>query len=144
MYVNFSKAVIYCDLFKILKIIKIFLRWSAFLLYFGYSPAEVKDQKPLAVFKMVIEFALEYRTNRDKILQMRKRMQEKRERNKTRGMMIGVAQGATAHRRSLKSSAEPTGDGSASHRDISDREVSFKFYFCINKIFSDIKKCHAC
>lgn len=41
---------------------------------------------------MVIEFALEYRTNRDKILQMRKRMTEKRERNKTRGMMISMAQ----------------------------------------------------
>jgi hypothetical protein len=41
----------------------------------------------------VIEFALEYRTNRDKILQMRKRLAEKRERNKTRGMMIGMAQG---------------------------------------------------
>lgn len=46
----------------------------------------------MSVFKMVIEFALEYRTNRDKILQMRKRVAEKRERNKTRGMMIGVAQ----------------------------------------------------
>lgn len=41
---------------------------------------------------MIIEFALEYRTNRDKILQMRKRMTEKRERNKTRGMMISMAQ----------------------------------------------------
>lgn len=46
----------------------------------------------MSVFKMVIEFALEYRTNRDKILQMRKRVAEKRERNKTRGMMISVAQ----------------------------------------------------
>lgn len=85
------------------------------MLYFGYSPAEVKEQKPLAVFKMVIEFALEYRTNRDKILQMRKRMLEKRERNKTRGMMIEVAQGATAHRRSSKSNGV----------EQSDREVGF-------------------
>ena len=45
-------------------------RWNAFLLYFGYSPSEVKDQKPTGVFKMVIEFALEYRTNRDKIVQV--------------------------------------------------------------------------
>ncbi|KAI1705720.1 formin homology 2 domain-containing protein [Ditylenchus destructor] len=67
-------------------------RWNAFLLYFGYSAAEVKDQKPSTVFKMVIEFSLEYRTNRDKILQMRKRMAEKRERNKTRGIMISAAQ----------------------------------------------------
>lgn len=62
------------------------------MLYFGYAANEIKDQKPMSVFKMVIEFALEYRTNRDKILQMRKRVAEKRERNKTRGMMIGVAQ----------------------------------------------------
>lgn len=41
--------------------------------------------KPTAVFKMVIEFALEYRTTRDKILQQRKRLADKRERNKTRG-----------------------------------------------------------
>jgi len=46
-------------------------RWNAFLLYFGYSAGEVKDQKPTSVFKMVIEFALEYRTNRDKIVQVR-------------------------------------------------------------------------
>ncbi|KAL7072201.1 hypothetical protein ACQ4LE_008503 [Meloidogyne hapla] len=71
-------------------------RWNAFLLYFGYSPSEVKDQKPVNVFKMVIEFALEYRTARDKILQTRKRLAEKRERNKTRGMMIGAAQNVAA------------------------------------------------
>lgn len=69
-------------------------RWNAFLLYFGYAPGDIKDQKPINVFKMVIEFALEYRTSRDKILQTRKRLQEKRERNKTRGMMIGAAQNA--------------------------------------------------
>ncbi|KAL3122098.1 hypothetical protein niasHT_009391 [Heterodera trifolii] len=74
-------------------------RWSAFLLYFGYAHGEVKDQKPLNVFKMVIEFALEYRTSRDKILQTRKRLQEKRERNKTRGMMIGAAQNAAVQRK---------------------------------------------
>ncbi|KAI6239779.1 FH2 domain-containing protein [Aphelenchoides fujianensis] len=69
-----------------------FYKWNSFLLYIGYGPNEIKDLKPMVVFKTIIEFALEYRTNRDKILQMRKRMAEKRERNKTRGMMIGVAQ----------------------------------------------------
>lgn len=39
----------------------------------------------MTVFKMVNEFALEYRTTRDKILQQRKRLADKRERNKTRG-----------------------------------------------------------
>uniref|UniRef100_A0A7E4V9J0 GBD/FH3 domain-containing protein n=1 Tax=Panagrellus redivivus TaxID=6233 RepID=A0A7E4V9J0_PANRE len=72
-------------------------RWKTFLLYFGYAPEEINHQKPMNVFKMVNEFALEYRTNRDKILAMRKRMAEKRERNKTRGMMIGVAQKQAAN-----------------------------------------------
>lgn len=60
-------------------------RWHAFLLYFGYSVEEIPKQTPNDVFKMVTEFALEYRTTREKILQQRKRMAEKRERNKTRG-----------------------------------------------------------
>ncbi|WKX89466.1 hypothetical protein Q1695_008818 [Nippostrongylus brasiliensis] len=60
-------------------------RWHAFLLYFGYAVNEIPDQNPNDVFKMVTEFALEYRTTREKILQQRKRMAEKRERNKTRG-----------------------------------------------------------
>lgn len=65
-------------------------RWHGFLLYFGYSVQEIPDQKPNEVFKMVTEFALEYRTTRDKILQQKKRMAEKRERNKTRGKMWAV------------------------------------------------------
>uniref|UniRef100_A0A182ESN9 FH2 domain-containing protein n=1 Tax=Onchocerca ochengi TaxID=42157 RepID=A0A182ESN9_ONCOC len=62
-----------------------FNRWHAFLLFFGYSVQEVPTLKPMTVFKMVNEFALEYRTTRDKILQQRKRLADKRERNKTRG-----------------------------------------------------------
>lgn len=55
------------------------------MLFFGYSVHEVPTLKPMTVFKMVNEFALEYRTTRDKILQQRKRLADKRERNKTRG-----------------------------------------------------------
>uniref|UniRef100_A0A913HUN6 FH2 domain-containing protein n=1 Tax=Strongyloides stercoralis TaxID=6248 RepID=A0A913HUN6_STRER len=62
-------------------------RWHAFLLFFGYTVQDIPNQKPMAVCKMVIEFALEYRTTRDKILQQRKRLADKRERNKTRGKM---------------------------------------------------------
>ncbi|VDK83977.1 unnamed protein product [Litomosoides sigmodontis] len=62
-----------------------FNRWHAFLLFFGYGVNEVPTLKPMAVFKMVNEFALEYRTTRDKILQQKKRLADKRERNKTRG-----------------------------------------------------------
>ncbi|VDM69403.1 unnamed protein product [Strongylus vulgaris] len=76
-------------------------RWHAFLIYFGYSVNEIPDQNPNEVFKMVTEFALEYRTTREKILQQRKRMAEKRERNKTRlrheemsRMLTGLADSA--------------------------------------------------
>lgn len=55
------------------------------MLFFGYSVNEVPTLKPMIVFKMVNEFALEYRTTRDKILQQKKRLADKRERNKTRG-----------------------------------------------------------
>uniref|UniRef100_A0A8R1E1J3 Uncharacterized protein n=2 Tax=Caenorhabditis japonica TaxID=281687 RepID=A0A8R1E1J3_CAEJA len=70
-------------------------RWHAFLLYFGYSVDEIPNQTPNDVFKMVTEFALEYRTTRDKILQQRKRLAEKRERNKTRGK-IWALEGSSA------------------------------------------------
>lgn len=70
-----------------------FNRWHAFLLFFGYSIHEVPTLKPMNVFKMVNEFALEYRTTRDKILQQRKRLADKRERNKTRGKIWALENG---------------------------------------------------
>lgn len=78
---------------------------------------------------MVIEFALEYRTNREKILQMRKRMADKRERNKTRGMMIGMVQSqssidANSNNTSLKYSSEQY-----IKLKMSDQEVNTFFCF---------------
>ncbi|CAI2312082.1 unnamed protein product [Caenorhabditis sp. 36 PRJEB53466] len=80
-------------------------RWHAFLLYFGYSVEEIPNQTPNEVFKMVTEFALEYRTTRDKILQQKKRLAEKRERNKTRGKIWA-----------LESSADGAGDAAPLRR----------------------------
>ncbi|KAK6039616.1 hypothetical protein COOONC_22879 [Cooperia oncophora] len=85
-------------------------RWHAFLLYFGYGVNEIPDQNPNDVFKMVTEFALEYRTTREKILQQRKRMAEKRERNKTRGKiwaLEGTADGGDPNRRRRTSQNGP-------------------------------------
>lgn len=53
----------------------------------GMSSKDAREAKVTAICKTIIEFALEYRTSRDKILQQRKRLIEKRERNKTRGKM---------------------------------------------------------
>ena len=36
-------------------------RWHSFLLYFGYSVAEIPDQKPNEVFKMVSHIVLSHR-----------------------------------------------------------------------------------
>ncbi|KAK5986409.1 FH2 domain-containing protein [Trichostrongylus colubriformis] len=85
-------------------------RWHAFLLYFGYAVNEIPDQNPNDVFKMVTEFALEYRTTREKILQQRKRMAEKRERNKTRGKiwaLEGTTDGGDPNRRRRSSQNGP-------------------------------------
>lgn len=51
----------------------------------GTPPADVPGKKVETLFKTIIDFALEYRTSREKILQQKKRLADKRERNKTRG-----------------------------------------------------------
>uniref|UniRef100_A0A914WS14 Uncharacterized protein n=1 Tax=Plectus sambesii TaxID=2011161 RepID=A0A914WS14_9BILA len=64
---------------------KIKNRFRRFLLYMGTPPADVPNKKVNTMLKTIIEFALEYRTSRDKIVQQKKRLADKRERNKTRG-----------------------------------------------------------
>lgn len=54
----------------------------------GMPQHSVKDTKVNSICKTIAEFALEYRTCRDKMQQQKKRLLEKRERNKTRGKMI--------------------------------------------------------
>ena len=53
----------------------------------GTPPAEVPNTKVNVICKTISEFSLEYRTSRDKILAQKKRLAEKRERNKTRGQI---------------------------------------------------------
>ncbi|CAB3407103.1 unnamed protein product [Caenorhabditis bovis] len=102
-------------------------RWHSFLLYFGYSVDEIPNQNPNEVFKMVTEFSLEYRTTRDKILQQRKRMAEKRERNKTRGKiwalegnsMDGADAGPLRRRNMHQQSAAATTSSQQRHEEMS-------------------------
>jgi hypothetical protein len=54
----------------------------------GYPVNIAKQTKVNSVCKTISEFALEYKTTREKIVQMKKRSAEKRERNKTRGKTI--------------------------------------------------------
>ncbi|XP_062385418.1 FH1/FH2 domain-containing protein 3 isoform X2 [Sardina pilchardus] len=74
----------------ILKIVhrRIMNRFHAFLLFLGHPSYGVRDISVHRFSKIVSEFALEYRTTRDRVLQQKQKRADHRERNKTRGKMI--------------------------------------------------------
>ncbi|XP_077165954.1 FH1/FH2 domain-containing protein 1 isoform X2 [Paroedura picta] len=74
----------------LLKIIhrRVLNRFRSFLLYLGYDAHSVRDVKVTGFCQTLREFALEYRTSRERVLQQRKKRAAYRERNKTRGRMI--------------------------------------------------------
>lgn len=74
----------------ILKIIhrRILTRYQKLLLYMGLPVNIAKEQKISQFCKVISEFALEYRTTRDKVMQQLQKKQNQRERKKTRGKMI--------------------------------------------------------
>ncbi|XP_029701294.1 FH1/FH2 domain-containing protein 3 isoform X5 [Takifugu rubripes] len=74
----------------ILKIVhrRIINRFHSFLLYLGHPAYSVRDISVHRFSKILSEFALEYRTTRDRVLQQKQKRADHRERNKTRGKMI--------------------------------------------------------
>ncbi|XP_029642012.1 FH1/FH2 domain-containing protein 3 isoform X4 [Octopus sinensis] len=74
----------------ILKIIhrRVVTRYQKLLMYMGLPVSVAKDQKISQFCKVISEFALEYRTTRDKVNQQLLKKQNQRERKKTRGKMI--------------------------------------------------------
>ncbi|XP_043575307.1 FH1/FH2 domain-containing protein 3-like isoform X11 [Chiloscyllium plagiosum] len=74
----------------ILKIVhrRVMNRFHAFLLFMGHPPHAVKDVNIHKFCKIISEFALEYRTTRERVLQQKQKRANHRERNKTRGKMI--------------------------------------------------------
>lgn len=63
-------------------------RYHKFLLWLGIPMHQVSDSKPNEFCRIVSEFALEYRTTRERVLQQLEKKANHRERNKTRGKMI--------------------------------------------------------
>jgi hypothetical protein len=63
-------------------------RFNKFLLYLGYTSQSAREVKIGLLCKAVSEFALEYRTTREKLIQQREKKANQRERRKTRGKMI--------------------------------------------------------
>ncbi|XP_019946253.1 FH1/FH2 domain-containing protein 3 isoform X4 [Paralichthys olivaceus] len=74
----------------ILKIVhrRIINRFHSFLLYLGHPAYSVREVSVHRFSKILSEFALEYRTTRDRVLQQKQKRADHRERNKTRGKMI--------------------------------------------------------
>ncbi|XP_044020038.1 uncharacterized protein LOC122860330 isoform X4 [Aphidius gifuensis] len=67
---------------------RIINRFHKFILWLGIPLHRVQDTKPNEFCRVVSEFALEYRTTRERVLQQLEKKANHRERNKTRGKMI--------------------------------------------------------
>ncbi|XP_036612153.1 FH1/FH2 domain-containing protein 3 isoform X3 [Trichosurus vulpecula] len=74
----------------ILKIVhrRIINRFHSFLLFMGHPPYAIRDVNINKFCRIISEFALEYRTTRERALQQKQKRANHRERNKTRGKMI--------------------------------------------------------
>ena len=64
------------------------IRFHKFLLFLGYTPSAANEVRVHTFCKVVSEFALEFRTTREKVIQQREKKANQRERKKTRGKMI--------------------------------------------------------
>nr|XP_031536544.1 FH1/FH2 domain-containing protein 1 isoform X3 [Vicugna pacos] len=67
---------------------RVYNRFHAFLLYLGYTAEAAREVRIMQFCHTLREFALEYRTCRDRVLQQQQKRATYRERNKTRGRMI--------------------------------------------------------
>ncbi|KAJ6633689.1 FH1/FH2 domain-containing protein 3 [Pseudolycoriella hygida] len=63
-------------------------RYRKFLLWLGVPQLRILESRPNEVCRIVSEFALEYRTTRERVHQQMEKKANHRERNKTRGKMI--------------------------------------------------------
>ncbi|XP_059563113.1 FH1/FH2 domain-containing protein 3 isoform X10 [Myotis daubentonii] len=74
----------------ILKIVhrRIINRFHSFLLFMGHPPCAIREVNINKFCRIISEFALEYRTTRERVLQQKQKRANHRERNKTRGKMI--------------------------------------------------------
>ncbi|XP_064243263.1 FH1/FH2 domain-containing protein 1 isoform X2 [Passer domesticus] len=74
----------------VLKVVhrRVLNRFHSFLLYLGYPAGAARDVKVTSICKLLREFALEYRTCWERVLQQQKKRAAHRERSKTRGRLI--------------------------------------------------------
>ena len=70
-------------------------RFQKFLLWLGYSRGVIQETKITQFCKILSEFALEYRTTRERIMIQRQKKQNRGERNRTRGILISQVSSCT-------------------------------------------------
>nr|CAB3246107.1 FH1/FH2 domain-containing protein 3 [Phallusia mammillata] len=63
-------------------------RFNGMLLYFGTSPKTIETITVQGFARLISEFALEYKTSRDRVLSQKRKKNVKDKRNRTRGKMI--------------------------------------------------------
>lgn len=63
-------------------------RYHKFLLWLGIPPYRIAESRPNEFCRILSEFALEYRTTRERVHQQIEKKANHRERNKTRGKLI--------------------------------------------------------
>ncbi|XP_067911527.1 FH1/FH2 domain-containing protein 3 isoform X5 [Heterodontus francisci] len=95
----------------ILKIVhrRVMNRFHAFLLFMGHPPHAIRDVNIHKFCKIISEFALEYRTTRERVLQQKQKRANHRERNKTRGKMITDTGKFSSNTETVSSESQPQG-----------------------------------
>ncbi|XP_069386795.1 FH1/FH2 domain-containing protein 1 isoform X3 [Paralichthys olivaceus] len=74
----------------ILKVVhrRVINRFHSFLLFLGQPSSSIRDIKVTSFCRIISEFALEYRTTRERVVTLKRKRAAHRERTKTRGKMI--------------------------------------------------------
>lgn len=72
---------------------RVFNRFKKMLIYLGFPSMSAKEMKPQCVLKVISEFALEYRTMRERVKEQLEKKRIEKERIKTRGKMITEVSG---------------------------------------------------
>lgn len=100
-------------------------RFRSFLLFLGYPPAGARDMSVTRFCRLLREFALEYRTCHERVLQQQRKRAAYRQRNKTRGRMItemerfsGMASSPEASPSPARVSASPEQQAEAGHESM--------------------------
>ncbi|XP_003417225.1 FH1/FH2 domain-containing protein 1 isoform X1 [Loxodonta africana] len=102
-------------------------RFRAFLLYLGYTAQGAREVRIMQFCHTLREFALEYRTCRERVLQQQQKRATYRERNKTRGRMITETEKFSGVAGETPSNpAVPVAVGSGPGRGDADSHASMK------------------